>query len=349
MEEYHSITVNSNQKFDFIGSSSAHLDGFTEKSFIFSINWHHFEDKLTRYYEYDFDCKRIKTIIADKNTTELPFEKKISGNWYGIHRPNSDSNSQSVIEVAGQMKPLVDIVNDILFDIQDQRAVNDLKLSVAEKDTHEDNYWCCDDIEIIRCYSSIQKCTIFVVYTYDESDEHNYKSLAVAKFPGCDFTDGDSGTHVYILNGKDILFFNDGDCPSVLFLKNNSNIMPKNPISMKTAKCAEMLLRTHNEFHYRVVDYLKSFIDNLNSTNSVNDLTKFTIRYKLDYSNYYISCRNTQKHIITIEIQTDCIKFIFNERSHVIMLDNDFVESVMIQEVKTFIENALTDWCQVKE
>jgi hypothetical protein len=48
----------------------------------------------------------------------------------------------------------------------------------------------------------------------------NIKNMLYA--PDTSLQDGDGGTYIYLLNGKHLLVFNDGDVSSTIFIKNEN-------------------------------------------------------------------------------------------------------------------------------
>ena len=77
---------------------------------------------------------------------------------------------------------------------------------------------------------------------------------------GTDFCDGDSGTHVYLLRGKNILICNHGDSPSVLLIRNEQNI----PSDMRIQKVVNKSCQMKNNlqsFTQSIVDFLYTIFD----------------------------------------------------------------------------------------
>lgn len=118
------------------------------------------------------------------------------------------------------------------------------------------------------------------------------------------YVDGDSGTHVYVLDKKHVLIRNEGDCPSVLLLvKQNSLRRDTNsdeeldPFSVHITEAAQSLVYSHGQLKHAIVRLFQSIIDeNRFAAYQNKDLSVFSIKTKQNNKNI------PQKVLINIQV-----------------------------------------------
>lgn len=203
------ITNFSNYGFTFIGNESCNLVTFTEKSFFIKLYWG------DTFLEYNFDGELLR------EWTEEEFNLAISDAKYrslwGSYKlfewvlPSTVS-SECYNKVTSREK-LNSYAN-----YKDFKNIFS-KFNFGKADDDDDSYdgWKCGDFKVERFLDCLDGYRVMFIVS-----DHTESIISIASIEGCNYWDGDSGTTLFILDGKNILINNMGDCPSVLLLKNNT-------------------------------------------------------------------------------------------------------------------------------
>ena len=244
--------ANNNKEFTPIGNDFAYLVNFTREGFIIKPYYE------TDHLEYDFNGDLLRKI------TEQEYEesRKHKGSLAWM---NGFDKFKNVVEVYGHdeeygnthhgqlVQPRLLPMKDKMYNNQSDFQTTIDKMGDAPKVTSVGE-WVCGNIKLTRW--SCDK-PLFIV-----SDTKSNNIISVAGFDNDHFLDGDAGTHVYVLNEKNILMWNDGDHPSVLLFRNNSETLKlSNPIPKKMMAEAKMLETTFANFRQLICNLLYLFYD----------------------------------------------------------------------------------------
>jgi hypothetical protein len=196
--------IDNDDQYIYYGNYSAFLSHLTTHSFI--VN----EYSSDEYVEYDFDVDQIMT-YPNQNTMELKFNHDDNLGWRHNARP--EGITLLVKESFGNYRKTKVTLDDFeyefnnIFDEVIQKALNKEYGSIKSLDR-----WRWFDKQMDRW--EFGKATLFVI-SLQSTNEISSVFLAGAYT----YCDGDSGTDVFLINNKDILVWNSGDSPSVLFIK----------------------------------------------------------------------------------------------------------------------------------
>lgn len=232
--------------FTFIGHKQIFLTTFKEDGFIL-MPYHRPYDPI----EYDFNGKFVR------KWTEVEYDASIPKGHYrhNLHEPH-----KKVVEVAtkviwdnrsrhSQEGPPKDLITTTTYDNQSefQETINSIG------DVNEVEEWICGDIKLVRWSG---KKSLFII-----SHIADNRIISAVCFDEYNFTDGDCGTSVYVVNEKHILMYNDGDCPSVLLMQNRSKNTKLSPISRGTMTDAESVEHHFNGLRQSIINLLYRFYD----------------------------------------------------------------------------------------
>lgn len=245
-----------NTGFIFIGNKYAHLAGFRHNKFILRP---YFEN-LT--IEYDFDGNYMSH--RAKGDDELNLKeyreynvKKIAKTFHHAwffkrHGMQVDTFESSMNHTSFSNQ------NDfpIMLEMNDKICAENCTCCEIEE-------WICGFIKLTRW--SRQGVNVFITSLIEDNS-----IISLFHNDNNDYLDGDSGTSVYVLNDKNILMWNDGDCPSVLLIKNHlikknrliKNKKELNAIPGKIVECALDLRKKFKIFDQSIIDLFYSIIDN---------------------------------------------------------------------------------------
>jgi hypothetical protein len=281
--------------FTFIGNNNASLLQFTDKSFVMSP---YYGDE---YLEYDFEGQLLNKYTRDE------YEKKF------------DSVKSTVAARNNTIKNVVEIaVKEAEHTTYNNQSVFQPIISIEQANESEGEEWICGDITLTRW---ISKNPLFIISSANDV-------ISLARFDKHQYLDGDSGTRVYVLNQKNILMLNDGDCPSVLLFKNNSTVLPANPLPRKMISSARTLTETFNELNQAIVNFLYEFYDE----------DKYAV-YVCSDAKYIIKCRATDQLILTVKQKGAELQIILDKCS--LTVDIDSLDYETVKAVRKLTENTL--------
>lgn len=175
----------------------------------------------------------------------------------------------------------------------------------------------CGNIKLVR-WSGDKP--LFIISHVEDN-----RIISATCFDHCHFLDGDSGTSVYVVNGKNILMWNDGDCPSVLLMRNKSKgkLNPLDKATMADAKSIESLFK---DLRQSIVNLLYRFYDE----------ERYGVHFNNGgiYSNvtiYSVKRRSSNKHFLSVIQGGNELKLIKNDDSVLIVDMNNIIDEVVVR------------------
>jgi hypothetical protein len=270
------LLLNNNDKFQFRGHRCSHLDTITENSFVMSL--YHESDT---YYEYDFDGNFINKYTRDEYDKMYPYTYG-KDEWY-IKKINRNA-FKNVIEIYNETYEWT--FNGDEYDNPDDFSEIIDKIDPMTK-YKEKNLWTFGKYKLTRTAVSNYK-NVFVI-------ENKNKIISLMHD---EFSDGDCGTHVFLLNKKNILLWNDGDCPSVLFIENliDENNSDYYQPPKKTFELLKSMTEYYDLFKNHLYHYIKNCIPDETIELTMDDESECT---------YYLHKEGTS--LCDIEFEDGCL------------------------------------------
>ena len=304
MEQYQS----DNQDFNYLGSENCELRLITESSFV--IKQHH----MPLFIEFSFDGEILRT-YPSYEAFEEAFGVK------GMYTINQSKNK--VISVYGENYNIYNNTRSLV-------AYNGISDSESEQSLLKS----CQDLSIWKMGTHTLKryvtkqgldlATNFIML----SDVEPKGIISTMKFDCHKFDDGDSGTAVCVLDQKNILIANDGDCPSVLLIKTNITIDPIREQLMSSLLNAS---RNYKKWNQDIIDMIYEFYDS--KTYNVYELPDSYYVCMKDDETRKIICKIAYSNsIISFQILSKSEKYFYTNLS----LNNPSYEDV--EGVKQLIE-----------
>jgi hypothetical protein len=315
----------------FMGNPSAYLFKLTDSSFTIRGYW------SNEYLEYNFEGNLLQRTITDT--------------WLASHNAIRFEPPSSVVPVAQRSlchsQKDFNVLESCNLDIQSIDPDFQVEIDKLGNDVFDGEEWICGDIKLIRWSG---KNPLFLVIN-TKSPEH--KIIAAKCFENHNFVDGDSGTHVYVLNKKNILIWNDGDTPSVLLYKFDT-AYKLTPIAKEIIDNAVDIQRCFVRLRQAIVEFLFDLFPEteytiLNSTAGYNilplhkvnpkfaatiDGANITLRYLVDGNLNQILSVYDKGLILRSKMQ--------NETEIIIKMDNIGYE--VVKKVREFVTN-ITESC----
>lgn len=255
------LTESNSRGFEFFGNESAFFrgfssdpkvfNGFSENTFVFKP----YHDK--KVYEYDFEGNFIQ------EHDEKEWDKANYKRWYEEHPKNGVQKVAKTFEDSSNFKyhniktekhsHRRTIQHTGFSNESDFQIMNDFNLLKCDESEVEE--WTCGSLVLSRFSKGLSQegWLMFVI-------SKNNQILSIMKNSQHDFCDGDSGTHVFILKNKNIFVFNDGDSPSVLFIRNDTNDKLY-VIEDKIIKLSQDMKNYWTQFKQSIVNLFYSIID----------------------------------------------------------------------------------------
>lgn len=217
--------------YSFMGNDSAFLSTITGNSFVilpYSGN---------SYIEYDFNG-----MFVDSHPRKI-----------GNHFQLKLINDPNVVEI--WQTTLKDEFNNR----SEFEKLIDYRLPCIHDSDYQHEHWICGDTKLTRFWKWDQNDS-HVLFIISSTVDNNI--ISAVHLNKAHYLDGDSGTHIYLLNGKNLLVHNDGDCPSVLLIKNNDpNAESSDPVPKRMMMSADNLKSCFEQYKQSIFDFIYSIID----------------------------------------------------------------------------------------
>ena len=276
--------------FRFFGNSSAFLYNFFENSFMFRP----YHSETT--YEYDFEGNCINTYKTEtlyKGIKPLPWYEDIPITITKVAETFYDCWSLKDHGIKTAKHPHKRSIKCTGFKNEDMFPI----FSNFNNDTNnfsEIQEWTCGQLVLTRF--SKDRHVIFVI-------SKNNEIISICHNDKYDFVDGDSGTHVYILNNKNIFIYNNGDSPSLMLITNCSNIT-LTPISANIIVNAQKIGALWTDFRQSIINLLYGIINE-----KKYGIWEYGLFVPNDGNLFHIKERNKGELVCTVLLENDHLLF----------------------------------------
>ncbi len=276
--------------YEFYGNKLAFLTHLTDTSFV--IKPYNSKDS---YIEYDFNGNLIKKYTRDECDAKFP-------NYYNMWIRIRKDEIPNIKQVYTDNCPDLCYHGDFV-DCYDQHRefpwLFDNIKNTKKKHYCEWTWWKMNEIELVRAKNNARNT--YVIISHHEDGSCGIASIMEPD--QYDYGDGDSGTTVFLLNGSNFLVWNAGDCPSVVFIKNN-DLDPRvlNPVSAELYEKRDIIIDSKKKYYDSVIDFLNGFIDQTKFYFSFDNSCEVLFSDKIEMIN-----KETEDKLIDLTISYDCI------------------------------------------
>lgn len=304
LDKLNTVNAVNHKGYSFMGNPSSNLLAITKTSFIV----HPYASDS--YIEYDFNGRPLNVYTYEETRNKFEYRS--------VDKTN-------VIEIM-EYKSTNDYGNRAEFE-----KLIDYKIPSSNDSEYEVERWLCDSIIITRLckWTKGDAQVLFII-----SSTNNNDIISMVHLDKPHYLDGDSGTRLYLLNSRNILVDNDGDCPSVLLIKNNdlsTNATPLKPIPKGLMDTTLSVKSQFVSYKQSIINFIYGIIDN----------DEFGIYEKKNSIKLYIENKYTRECIMEVHILFNSIEFDSYTDTYVVDVNNISHDDII--NLQEFIQTTIKD------